>query len=206
MNRSVLVGAIALGVVVSFVPGCKTSKEVAADVSGRSVRDFQFSLEQMPARIDAVLVTMNKLGSAGPAREAALTTFSTQLKDLRTDAMALAEARDRAQTDTQRYFREWLKESRRITDPAARDRALDEIAKGTQRTDIARNYLDTGAKSMRTMVDAMNSIESQLKQDINSFNTPAFNRQFSTAVDSATSAKARIERLGELIDTALQGK
>jgi len=208
MNKTMCVLAAACGLAMGLTTtGCKSSREVAGTVRERSVRDFQFQLDQMPARLDGMIKTMSELGSGtNPNRAATLAQFSQQLDALQGDARTLADASDQAKADSQRYFREWVRETRTIPEGAEKDAALAQLNKGSTRFDIANRYLQEGTRNFRELNGALENIRTKLTADLNSFTTPEFGRQFAAATDAATATRARIDRLDDLINSALTGK
>src|SRR5262245_34559847 len=88
---------------------CKSSKEVANEVAARDVRSFQTALDQIPGQIDKTMSSLNQLTAGGSGdRAKLLTDFTSNLTTLKSQGMEVAGARDEAEKNVQRYFREWV--------------------------------------------------------------------------------------------------
>jgi hypothetical protein len=115
--------------------------------------------------------------------------------------MSLANTRDFAQENSQRYFREWLKESRKHKSAADRDAALAAFDTGKSQATAAQGYLDRGSREFRALIDQLNQTQTKLATDL----SPATLQKMNLApiFDKAIATKANIARLSEEIDAAL---
>lgn len=202
-----LLSVVLLASAVVALSGCASEKAMAAEGVANSVSGFQDQLREMPGRIDDAMATLRQL-SAGdnPDRAATLKDYSHKLKRMSSDAKSLAAASDNAQANVQEYFRAWVKESRHIKSSAEREAAMAQVAASSEQRRIAQEYITMGSQYYHKMMDAMTSAESQLKADLNSYTSEQFSRTFAAASDAALAARARIERLDELIASSFAGK
>ena len=207
MVKRLLIALSAMMTLVIAGAGCSSQKEVAGTVASRSVRDFQKDLDAVPGQIDSVMSSLTKLTAGDTAdRASALTSYSKDLKELTSQASRIASARDQAESDTQRYFREWLKESRSIKSSSERDAAYQALDAGKARTDIALGYLDNAATEYRALAEQFTQIQSMLTKDLSASSVQQVASQLGPVFDKASATKNYVARLSEQIDAALLGK
>lgn len=207
----VMIGAVcatALLAAGGLATGCKSQKQAIGESTSVQLKTFQQSLEQMPGRIDRLMATGTLLASGtNTNRAGTLAEFSRQLGEVRTDAKDIAHEYDTANANVNRYFRAWVKESRTIKDPAARDRALAAIDEGRINTATAQNYMKQASTYYFRMIDAAQEIEKGLGGgNLDKAFTPWFDEKFTAFSDAAVAARARVERLDELITQTLTGE
>ncbi len=182
--------------------GCQSTKEIAGQKAAMSARDFQSALSLMPGQIDKVTSSLQSLQLMETTDKAGtFTTFTKELRTLESQAMSLANTRDFAQENSQRYFREWLKESRKHKKTADRDAALAAFDAGKSQATAAQGYLDRGSREFRALIDQLNQTQTKLATDL----SPATLQKMNLApiFDKAIATKANIARLSEEIDAAL---
>jgi hypothetical protein len=189
------------------LPACKTEREASGEAAKSSVSSFQKELAAMPGQIDRTTNALVSLtGGGGVDRSKGLAEFSKQLATLKEEGMSLAEARDSAQKDTQRYFRAWLKESRSIKNDQERQEAYAALDKGRARTDLATRYLNDGSRDFRSLTDRLDQIQASLTKDMSDANIQTVRNDFTPVLEKALSLKGNIAQLDKQITTALTGQ
>lgn len=207
MKLSVLAAVILAGSSLCTLPACKSSKEVASEVATRDVRSFQQSLDQIPGQIDSTMSTLNQLTAGNAAnRQQLLTNFTNQLSTLKSHAYELSAQKDAAEKNVQRYFREWVKESRGISTTADRDAAYKAVDAGRARTDVALDYMRNGSRDFRSLTDKLSSFQKTLSTDMSPEAVRRVGDQFGITNDDAIKVKGYIARLSEQIDSTLTGR
>lgn len=208
MKRAMIVVAVIAGLSPLLAEtGCKSSKEVASEVAKRDVRSFRASLQRIPGQIDTVMAKLNAV-TAGDAKDRAglLADYSRELQALSRDGAEVAAAKDEAERNVQRYFREWVKESRGIKTEADRKAAYAAIDSGKARTDVAMSYLSNGSRDFRALLDRLNSLQKSLAQDLSPASVRSVGDQYGAVNDLAIKVKGYIARLEEQIDATLAGR
>ncbi len=202
MGAAVLVSGMILG-----IGGCASEKEFAAAGMSNSVQSFQQQLSGMPKRIDDTMSTLRELYAGNNTdRAATLSKFSNQLSALSSDARALGDAELNGQKNVENYMAAWIKESRRIDDPAQRESAVAAMKQSKAKQNIAMGYIETGSKNYRELMDTLKSIQGDLTKNPNAYTSEALARKYDTAVRSSEKAKNSAMRLDELIvDTFAKG-
>ncbi|MCC6676779.1 MAG: hypothetical protein IT436_06510 [Phycisphaerales bacterium] len=207
MKLSIVAASLLAGLSLFTLPACKSSKEVASEVATRDVRSFQASLDQIPGQIDTVMAKLNSLTAGDVSNPSALfADYTRELRTLTEHGAQVAAAKDDAERNVQRYFREWVKQSRGIKTSADRDAAYKAIDAGRSRTDIAMGYLRDGSRDFRALLDKLNGFQSTLAKDLSPASLKSIGSQYGPTLDKAISVKGYIARLSEQIDASLLGK
>jgi ABC-type transporter Mla subunit MlaD len=161
----------------------------------------------MPGQIDAVMNNLNTLTAGTTTNRAEVfEEYSRNLTQLEHHAKSVAHARDDAEKNSQKYFREWLQSSRSYKDPAKRDAAIQSLEAGRSQTDQARAYLNQGAGDFRSLTDQLNGIRSTLGKDMSPATVQKVGSSLGPVLDKANNVKQYIARLDEQIDAALAAR
>lgn len=205
MNLLARVVVTALATALAAAPGgCQTEKERAADSAVGGLEYFRDDLAKTPAQIDATVSALEAAtGGAVPDRKAAISRYSKELRTLNGQAAGLARARDNAESHTQEFFRQWLKETRTYKSTAERDAAIKAYEGGKANQAQALEYIRLGARDFRALTDRLNSAESSLQADGSTASALSVGQSLGPIHDSAIKVKAYIERLDEQIAAAL---
>lgn len=207
MKLCIVAMAIVTGLSLTTFTACKSSKEVASEVAARDVRSFQAGLDKIPGQIDTVMAKLNSL-TAGDATNRAelLAGYTRELRTLSQQGAQVAAAKDEAERNVQRYFREWVKESRGIKTDADRQAAYQAIDAGKTRTDTAMSYLSNGSRDFRALLDQLNGFQTTLTKDLGPASVKSVGDQSGLVSDLGIKVKGYIARLSEQIDSTLVGR
>lgn len=206
MNFRLIASSVIAGSLLAALPACKSSKEVASEVASRDVRSFQQSLDQIPGQIDRTMASLSQLTAGDVAdRSKAFADFSKDLSTLKTHAMEVAAQKDEAERNVQRYFREWVKESRGMKSTQSRDAAYKAIESDSYRSETALGYMRNGSRDFRALIDKLNGFQNTLKSDLSPDAIRRVGEQFGVTNDEAIKVKGYIARLSEQIDSTLAG-
>ncbi len=205
-RRSVSAALVLLCAGVLVLAGCSSTAGYGKRAA-RSARDFQAELDVMPAQIDAVMNDLNTLTAGTTTNRAEVfKQYSKDLEKLEDHAKSVAHARDSAEKNSQKYFREWLQSSRSYKDSAKRDAALQSLDAGKAQTNQALAYLNQGANDFRSLTDQLNGIKSTLGKDMSPASVQRVGSNLGPVLDKGNNVKQDIARLDEQIDAALAAR
>lgn len=183
--------------------GCNNAERTRQDARA-SAQTFRQTLERLPNNIDATLRELAQLTAADNTRRAdTFRNFSQEFSMMQDRAQQLSRQADLAETQTQTFFREYVRESMASRDPAAREAAVESLANRRDAVDNAQRLLSDGRRQYRDFAGTLRDIQNRLRTDLSPEAINRLSPQISAAIREGTDVRNYIDRLDEQIDAIL---
>jgi hypothetical protein len=196
---AVLIVAAAVGASA----GC-WNKEMTRQAAGVSASQFQSDLNGAVPLIDGIRDALSALHNPATAdRDAALASLNANASKLRTLGRQLGAESDAAGRDVRLYFQKWVQESRTITEPAAREQAVQRIDANRQHAREAARLLDEGAAEYRQFDVMVQKFEKAFAKDNSMATAATTQKQLTSVLTAGEALKATITQLNSRIEKAL---
>lgn len=181
--------------------GCAVDSEAQRAEARGAAGSFRNSLDDMPAQIDETMSKMMALADNRTGdKSQTLSEFSKSLAKMDADARALSAHADRANQDTEAYFRQWEREAIRSENTSLKD---ETVAQRRARYQNARAYLGDARKNYLELTENLHAIERMYQRGGIDSTDPGVSAMIEDAIKDSVNVKNSIARLGEQIDTAL---